>query len=108
MRGGYAGKILRVDLTRENISIEDLIEETARQYIGGGGLAAKIVWDETTGNTEPLSPQNPLVFFTGPLTGTDAPGSSRYIVGALSPLTGIWGQAHSGGSWGDELKRTGF
>ncbi|MFC1532435.1 aldehyde ferredoxin oxidoreductase N-terminal domain-containing protein [Thermodesulfobacteriota bacterium] len=69
MLKGY-GKIVRVDLTAEKISYKDLDEGTARKYIGGAGLAAKILWDETTGNTEPLSPENLLMFMTGPLTVT--------------------------------------
>ncbi len=108
MLKGYNGKIVRADLTTGEISYENIDEETARKYIGGVGLAAKIVWDETTANTEPMSPESPLIFTTGPLTGSIVPSTSRYIVAGLSPLTGIWGQAHSGGNWADELRHAGF
>jgi aldehyde:ferredoxin oxidoreductase len=104
----YSHRILRVDLTEGKVEIHDLEEQTPRKFIGGSGLAAKIVWDETTAATDPLSPENPLIFMIGPLTGTSAPMSSRTIVASLSPLTGIWGETHSGGSWPDEMKRTGF
>src|SRR4030042_4740405 len=98
MLKGY-GSIICADLTTKKISYGCMDEDTARKFIGGVGFAAKILWDKTTGNTEPLSPENPLIFMTGPLTGSVVPKSSRYIIAAISPLTGIWGQAHSGGSW---------
>lgn len=104
----YNGKILRLDLTTGDIDYEYLEEPTARKYIGGVGLAAKILWDETTPDTDPLSPENELIFMTGPLTGSILPKSSRYIVAGISPLTGIWGQAHAGGRFADELRHAGF
>lgn len=105
---GYTGKIVCVDLSARKFSYEHLNEDIARKYIGGVGLAAKILWDETLPDTEPLSPESQLVFMTGPLTGSVVPSSSRYIVAGLSPLTGIWGQAHAGGNWADELRHAGF
>ena len=108
MLKGYNGKILRIDLSTGGIDHENLDEATARKYIGGVGLAAKILWDETKPDTEPLSPENELIFMTGPLTGSILPKSSRYIVAGISPLTGIWGQAHSGGRFADELRHAGF
>ena len=108
MLKGYNGKILRLDLTTGDVSYQYLDELTARKYIGGVGLAAKTLWDETTPNTEPLSPENELIFMAGPLTGSILPKSSRYIIAGISPLTGIWGQAHSGGSFADELRHAGL
>jgi aldehyde:ferredoxin oxidoreductase len=105
---GYNGKIIRLDLTNGDIFVEAIDEYIARKYIGGVGLAAKILWDETTPDTGPLSPENELVFMTGPLTGSILPKSSRYIVAGISPLTGIWGQAHAGGRFADELRHAGF
>ncbi|MFC2066143.1 aldehyde ferredoxin oxidoreductase family protein [Chloroflexota bacterium] len=105
---GYCGKILRVNLTEGRVETQDFDQQTARKFIGGSGLATKLVWDETTATTDPLSPENPLIFMTGPLTGTAVPGSSRITVVSLSPLTGIRGESHAGGSWADELKRAGF
>jgi aldehyde:ferredoxin oxidoreductase len=105
---GYNNRILRLDLTRGDISYEPIDEATARKYIGGVGIAAKMLWDETTPATGPLSPENELIFMTGPLTGSIMPKSSRYIVAGISPLTGIWGQAHSGGSFADELRHAGL
>lgn len=108
MLKGYNGKILRLDLTTGDMDYEYLDETTARKYIGGVGLAAKILWQETTPDTEPLSPESELVFMTGPLTGSILPKSSRYIIAGISPLTGIWGQAHAGGSFADELRHAGI
>ncbi|MBI4333091.1 MAG: aldehyde ferredoxin oxidoreductase family protein [Chloroflexi bacterium] len=108
MPGGYTGKILKIDLSAPDIAVEDLDEKTARKYLGGEGLAAKIIWETTSSTTSPLSPENPLIFMTGPFTGTIVPASSRYIVAALSPLTNIWGVARSGGNWGAYLKYAGF
>lgn len=100
--------LLDVDLTKEESSTIELDEKTVRKYIGGVGLAAKILWDNTTKSTDPLSPESPLIFMTGLLTGTALPLSSRYIVAGISPLTNIWGEAHSGGDWADEFRHSGF
>lgn len=107
MPKGYS-QIAHVDLTTEKIWFESIDRDTARKYIGGAGLSAKILWEETTRDTEPLSPKNLLIFMTGPLTGSRSPKSSRYIVTGISPLTGIWGQAHGGGCFADELRHAGF
>jgi len=106
--GNYTAKLLEADLTEGTCGAIVIDSETKRRFIGGVGLAAKILWDETGAETEPLSQENPLMFMIGPLTGTDMPLSSRYVVSGISPLTGIWGEAHSGGNWGDELRHSGF
>ncbi|MFC1860934.1 aldehyde ferredoxin oxidoreductase family protein [Chloroflexota bacterium] len=108
MLEGYTGKILLVDLTTREIGYRQIDESSARKYIGGIGIAANILWDETDCNTDPFSPQNPLIFMTGPLSGSDAPKSSRCILAGISPLTGIWGQSHCGGSLADEIRHAGF
>lgn len=105
--GGYAGRILAVDLNRGKVEAQSLDTGKARKYIGGVGLAARILWEETTATTEPLSEENPLLFMIGPLNAL-VPSSSRYTIAAISPLTGIWGEAHAGGAWGYQLKCAGF
>lgn len=105
MTPGY-GKLLEVDLASGKLSFREIDGKLGRKYVGGVGLAAKILWDETKWNTEPFSSDNPLIFMIGPLTGL-VPSSSRYVVAGISPLTGIWGQAHSGGDWAYELKHAG-
>ena len=103
---GYTGKLLMVDLTTGAIEEEPLNERYARLFLGGSGLAARYFYDWTP--AEPLAPSNPLVFMTGPLTGTTAPSCGRYVVCARSPQTGLWGEANAGGFFGPELRFTGY
>lgn len=108
MADGYTGKILRVDLTAEKISTEPLNREWARQYIGGKGLGARYLFDELKPGTDPLSPDNVLSVWTGPLVGTMVPLTSRYAVITKSPLTGTFLDTYAGGYFGPELKYAGF
>jgi aldehyde:ferredoxin oxidoreductase len=105
---GYMGKILRVDLTSGNITEESPKENDCKMFLGGSGLATKYLFDEVPGGTDPLGPENELIFMTGPLTGTESPSAGRYCVVTKSPLTGFWGEANSGGNWGVYLKTSGF
>jgi len=105
---GYLGKILRVDLSRSRLWDETLNEDYARTYVGGSGLAARYLYDMLDANTDPLGPENPLFFLTGPLVGTSMSSAGRYSVCARSPLTGIWGEANSGGFFGPELRYAGY
>lgn len=105
---GYLGKILRVDLGAEALWDQPLDEEHARAFVGGSGLAARIVYDMVNGDTDPLGPDNPLVFMTGPLVGTATPSAGRCSVCALSPLTGLWGESNTGGFVGPELRFAGY
>ena len=104
----YMGKILRVDLSAGKTWDEPLNEAYGRDYVGGSGLAARYLFDLIDAKTNPLSPDNPLIFMTGPLVGTAFSCSGRYSVCALSPLTGIWGEANSGGFFGPELRFAGY
>jgi len=106
--GGFMGKILRVDLTTGDIHSEDLNLAWAEQFIGGAGLAARYLWEHCGPETDPLGPENPLIFMTGPLVGTAAPSCGRFVVCARSPQTGLWGESSSGGFWGPELKFAGY
>jgi len=108
MAGGYMGTILRVDLTTGEVTQQSFSEETLRSYIGGSGLGARILYDETTPDTDPLGPDNRLIFLTGPLVGTRALNFGRYHVVTRSPLTGGFGEANSGGSFGPAIKRSGY
>lgn len=101
-------RILNVDLTTRQLISENLDEIILQKFIGGSGLAAKILWDETTAQTDPFSSENVLIFMTGPLTGTIIPSSTRHIVAGISPLTEIYGEARSGGKWSYELRHAGF
>lgn len=108
MVGGYAGKILRIDLTRKLVRPQRLPIEIIKSFIGGRGLATKLFYEETSFNANPLDPGNNLIFMTGPFAGTIVPCSSRYSVTSKSPLTGLWASSDSGGSWGQELKFAGY
>ncbi len=109
MPRGFAGKILRVDLTKGKCVEEPFPEEWMKAYLGGNGVAARILFDELKPGIDPLSPDNILIIGTGALTGTFFPCSGRWGSWFKSPLTtAIWGEAHSGGTWGPELKYAGF
>ncbi len=105
---GYNGKLLRVDLSAGKVEEEELEREYAKKFLGGTGLAARYMNDLVDSDVDPLSPDNPLIFMTGPLTGTGAPNSSRHAVCSYSPLTGIWGEGTSGGEFGMKLKMAGW
>ncbi len=105
---GYAGKILRVNLSKNEYSVEPLNFEDVKLYLGGAGLAAKILYKEIGKHTHPLSEENKLVFATGPFSATAAPGSGSVDLCFKSPLTGIWGESRSGSDWGPMLKKAGY
>lgn len=108
MSFGFMGKLLRVDLTAQKITVEEINQAWAKQFLGGAGLATKYFYEEVPGGVDPLGPDNKLIFMTGPLTGTASASASRYSVVAKSPQTGLWGQANSGGSFGPALKKSGY
>ncbi len=109
MAGGYMGKILFVDLSKGELKDEVLDEKLCRDFIGGYGIGARIIYSRQKAGVDPLGPENILGFMTGPLTGTDTPFGSRYgVVVGKSPLTGGWGDANSGGDFGPYLKFAGY
>lgn len=105
---GYAGKLLRVNLSLSEITEEKLDPRLLQDYIGGTGLGVKLLYDELPPETAPLSPQAKIIFATGPITATLLGTAGRYQVCFKSPLTGILCDSSSGGHWGAELKQTGF
>ncbi len=108
MPGTYAGCVLRVNLTTGEIKKETPSEETLRAFIGGRGLGGHYLSRLMDPKAEPLSPENVLIFATGPLTGTAAPAGGRYVVVCKSPLTGLVAGSNSGGHFGAELKAAGY
>ena len=108
MQGGNIGRVLFVDLSSGAISEEKLEEKLYRDFIGGTGLGARILYERMAPGVDPLGPENWLGFVTGPLTGTAVPSTGRYTVVAKSPLTATWGDANSGGYFGSELKAAGY
>ena len=105
---GYFGKFLKIDLTdgsTEEIAISDA---DLKKYIGGSTLAAKLIYDYVKPDMDPLSPENPIVFASGPFTGSNIPMVSRAAVCGISPGTGLWGEATTGGKFPVRLKGTGY
>jgi aldehyde:ferredoxin oxidoreductase len=105
---GWTGKVLRIDLDRKKHSSHALTKEQAELFLGGRGLGVEILFREVARGTNPLSPENKLIFATGPLTGTGAPTSGRYSIITRSPLTGTIFDSNSGGHFGVQLKRAGW
>ena len=108
MSGAFMGKVLRVNLSQGTMVAEPIRDDWAQQFLGGAGLATRYLYEEVPRGADPLGPANKLILMTGPLTGTASASASRYSVVARSPLTGIWGHANSGGTFGPALKRSGF
>lgn len=106
--GGWTGKLLRVNLTSGQSTIEDIPRQWLEEYIGGRGLADRYLYEEMDPRVDPLSPENKLIFATGPLTGTPAPCGARYMVVTKGPLTGAITTSNSGGHWGPEVKFAGY
>jgi aldehyde:ferredoxin oxidoreductase len=108
MPGGYMGKILFVNLSTGKIKVETPKESLYRDFIGGYGIGARILYDRMKPKVDPLGPDNMLGLVTGPCTGTPIPSGARYCAVAKSPLTGGWGDANSGGFFGPYLKFSGY
>ncbi|MHA1123770.1 MAG: aldehyde ferredoxin oxidoreductase N-terminal domain-containing protein [Candidatus Heimdallarchaeota archaeon] len=111
---GYNGKIAYIDLTKKEVVVKPLDPEIAEDYIGGTGLSAKLIHDLLTDEDyktlkkDPYDSVNPLVYATGPVTGTMRPASGRYSVSGISPLTNHWGEGTSGGFFCINLRRSGY
>ncbi len=105
---GYHDRVAWIDLTSRRVDVRPLDEAEATAFFGGGNLGATILARLTDARTDPLDPDNPLIFMTGPLTATGVPFSSRHEVISLSPLTGTYAESNCGGSLAWQLKRSGF
>ncbi len=105
---GYMGKILKVNLTEGRFETLDLDSNLTEKFLGGAGLASLFLYQQKNIHCHPLSPENPLLFFTGPLTATKFPTAVRYEVCTKSPQTNGWLDASSSGIWGHLLKQSGL
>lgn len=108
MKYGYTGRLLRVNLSLNRISMEEPDEVFYRQYLGGRGFIVYHMLKQLSPGIDPLSRENKLIFACGPATGLPIAGAGRYAVGAKSPMTGGFGEAESGGYFGVELKKAGY
>ncbi|MGH8008327.1 MAG: aldehyde ferredoxin oxidoreductase family protein, partial [Candidatus Binatia bacterium] len=100
--------VLRVNLSTGQIRKEAVSEETIRNFIGGRGVGSKLLMDNMDPKVDAFDPSNPLIFATGPVTGTYAPTAGRYMVITKSPLTGGIACSNSGGYWGPALRFAGY
>ena len=105
---GYTGRILRIDLSRREFTIQPFGEDFAKKFLGGNGFAAKILYDGGRLGGDPFSPQNRVVFAVGPITDTPLPSTSRAYVATQSPLNGLFFDSTFGGRFAIGQKRTGF
>ena len=108
MLKGYAGKIALVDLSARESKAIPLEESMCRDFLGGYGIGAKLIYDFQRPYTDPLSPESVIGFITGPLTGTPAVTGSRFTVVGKSPLTRTWSDSNCGGYFGPALKTAGY
>jgi aldehyde:ferredoxin oxidoreductase len=108
MARGYMGKMLFVDLSEQKLRDEALDEKLCRQFIGGYGIGARVLFNGQKAGVDPLGPDNRLGILSGPFSGTPAVSGTRYTVVGKSPLTGGWGDANSGGYFGAFMKFAGY
>ena len=105
---GYFGKFLQVDLTQKSLTDFPLSDDDLRNFVGGSTLAAKVIYDSVRPGMDPLSPENPLIFATGPFVGSQVPMVSRAAICGIAPGTGLWGEATTGGQFPTRLKGSGY
>jgi len=105
---GYAGKILRVNLTSRTHSIDKLSDDEAKKFIGGKGIAIRILFNELRPKIDALGPENKLVYAVGPFAATGIPLNSRWVVAGKSPETGTWADSYCGGTFAVQLRKAGY
>jgi len=105
---GYAGRQLRVNLDGWRSLSEPISGETSRQYLGGAGYAARLLYDELEKGVDPLGPENIMIVATGPLSLSAVPGGGSAVLCFKSPLTNVWGESRVGGDSGPDMKKAGF
>jgi aldehyde:ferredoxin oxidoreductase len=105
---GFRGKLLKVNLSSKEITSEPLNEEIAKNFLGGAGYACRYLYNLIDKDTDPLSPDNILMIMNGPLIGTLAPNTGRWVICAKSPYTRIWGESNCGSYFGAEIKKAGY
>ena len=100
--------ILKIDLSTRQSKSFNVPTEWVKDYLGGASLGARILYDSLTEELDPFSPESPLLFMNGPLTGTLGPAVGRFVVCGKSPATGLWAESNCGGFWGPELRFAGY
>jgi aldehyde:ferredoxin oxidoreductase len=105
---GYFGKFLKINLTDKKIEDLTISDDDLKKYVGGSTLAAKLIYDYVQPGMDPLAPENPLVFATGPFIGSNVPMVSRAAICGIAPGSGLWGEATTGGNFPFRLKGIGY
>lgn len=100
--------ILKIDLTTGKTEEYEIPKDWETNFLGGASLAARILYSTLTRELDPLSADAPLLFMTGPMTGTSGPTTGRFVVCGKSPATGLWAESNIGGHWGPELRAAGY
>jgi aldehyde:ferredoxin oxidoreductase len=100
--------ILTINLTNGDIGEFEIPDDWQRLFLGGASLAGRLLYDLIDPKGDPYSPDAPLLFLAGPLTGTAGPAVGRFVVCARSPATGLWGESNCGGFWGADLRQSGY
>ena len=105
---GIWNKVLRVNLSQRTIHTEELPANFYTNFIGGDGIAGKIIYDEVGADIKPLDPENRVIFAVGPFQGTGLPGDAKFCISTKSPLTKTYANTMAGANWGPTFKRTGY
>ena len=100
--------ILKIDLSSEEVQEYRVPEIWERQFLGGATLSARVLYSSLAAELDPLSPEAPLLFMNGPLTGTSGPTTGRFVICGKGPATGLWAESNIGGFWGPELRKAGY
>jgi len=108
IRNGYTGKLLRIDLNELNVRVEDIDTKILEEFIGGVGFGVKLLYDEIKRGTDPLDPENKIIFTTSPLSINRIPGGGSIMLCFKSPATNGWGESRCGGDFGPDLRRANF
>lgn len=100
--------ILKLNLTTNTTEEFIIPKDWERDFLGGASLAARLLYSTLTKDLDPLSPESPLLFINGPLSGTNGPTTGRFVICGKGPATGLWAESHIGGFWGPELRKAGY
>ena len=100
--------ILKINLTTNTTEEFVIPADWQRDFLGGASLAARILYPFLTKDLDPLSPESPLLFINGPLSGTNGPTTGRFVICGKGPATGLWAESNIGGFWGPELRKAGY
>src|SRR5512142_1976522 len=100
--------ILKIDLSTRSVESYTVPEPWERAFLGGASLAARLLYPFLTVGLDPFSPEAPLLFLNGPLTGTSGPTVGRFVACGKGPATDLWAESNCGGFWGPELRACGF